>query len=255
MKITHTTVLGLAGLANAAKSFSDLRNGMYTIPIVNGTLEIAQAIRDDAPDAPSINVTQAQATSPQLTDLGADGTPGTCVPQFPTRKTECRPRRISRADFLRAYAKFLDWIEEGPDEGWVPRHSCKSLVWGQVVVSACTSGGANPTCRDELVEAMRELDAFCALDQGGDIRIRRWKKQYSRHHIRDGDLDILAEGAFADFDDADADADADEVDEVDVLEGEGEDEGQEQGEEQRKPPAKQQPPKQQPPKQQPPKKQ
>ncbi|KAI1106685.1 hypothetical protein F4804DRAFT_330101 [Jackrogersella minutella] len=206
-------IIGLAGAANAAAtSFADLGNGMYTIPLVNNQMDFTHAIRDP------YNITHSAADYvASLNSTGGGvaprGQPGTCVPQFPTRGTFCRPRKIQRVDYLRAYAKYLDWIETGPDEGWIPKHSCKSLVWGLVVVSACSSGGRNPTCREELVEAMRELDAYCAETAGGDIKIGRWKKRYSRHNIRDGD-DLLEVDGAADEQDAD--------------------EGQEQGEEQGK---------------------
>ncbi|KAI1476691.1 hypothetical protein K445DRAFT_319220 [Daldinia sp. EC12] len=172
-------ILGFAaflGTANAAKSYSDLTNGMYTIPVVNGTLDFDNAVRDwDG---------VAELTAKPLSERRP---PGICQPQFPTRKTLCRTRVIRRSEYLRAYAKFLDWIESGPDEGWIPKSSCKSLLWGSVVVSACSSGGINPTCREELTEAMRELDTYCAPDQGGDITIHHWAKSYGRHNIRDGD--------------------------------------------------------------------
>ncbi|KAI1376292.1 hypothetical protein F4677DRAFT_445550 [Hypoxylon crocopeplum] len=191
-----TAILAFAGAANAAKSFIDFSNGMYTIPIVNGTLDLDSATRD-AEHGSNINTTLAALSSPQLIDMAAGGMPGLCVPQFPTRKTYCRTRHVPRADYLRALARFLDWIETGPDEGWVPKHSCKALVWGEAVVSACTTRGPNPTCRDELVEAMRELDVFCALDLGGDIKVSRWAKRYARHHVRDSlDTDVVV-GALA----------------------------------------------------------
>ncbi|KAI2633744.1 hypothetical protein GGS26DRAFT_554584 [Hypomontagnella submonticulosa] len=152
-------------------------------------MALSQAIRKAEDDAwfaldPTAS-TNTNATSHD--SRTAQGLPGTCVPQFPKRKTDCRTRRFPRWDYLRAYAKFLDWIETGPDAGWVPKKSCKSLVVGSVVVSACSDGGANPTCVAELVEAMRELDTYCAPDQGGEIWIRRWLKSYLRHHVRDGD--------------------------------------------------------------------
>ncbi|KAI1802442.1 hypothetical protein F4811DRAFT_396873 [Daldinia bambusicola] len=181
MKFTQS-ILGLAafvGAANAAKSYLDLANGMYTIPMVNGTLDFDNAVQDWD------GVTELSG-NPNKT-LDSRRAPGFCQPQFPTRETLCRTRGIRRAEYLRAYAKFLDWIESGPDEGWIPKESCKSLLWGTVVVNACSAGGVNPTCRGELKEAMRELDTFCSPDEGGDIIIHHWAKSYGRHNIRDGD--------------------------------------------------------------------
>ncbi|KAI8960775.1 hypothetical protein F5Y11DRAFT_349195 [Daldinia sp. FL1419] len=192
MKFTNTilTVAGIAGAANAgntANSYSDLSNGMYTIPMVNGSLDFSSATRDWDGVALLNGRTGTNTAETVDHELSERRPPGQCVPQFPTRKTLCRSRVIRRNEYLRAYAKFLDWIESGPDEGWIPKESCKSLLWGSVVISACSSGGLNPTCRDELVEAMRELDAYCAQDQGGDIVIHHWAKSYGRHNIRDGD--------------------------------------------------------------------
>ncbi|KAI1769754.1 hypothetical protein F4818DRAFT_456652 [Hypoxylon cercidicola] len=190
MKLT-TTLLSLAGLASAteygiaanpsAKSFADLGNGMYTVPIVNGTLDYGGAVRD------ATDLSASAAAAAALDARGAAEMPGACEPQFPTRKTTCRSREIRRADYLRAYAAFVQWIESGPDDGWIEKQSCKSTVYGLAVVSACSGAGRQPTCRDELAEAMREIDAYCAEDDGGDIAIRSWNKQYARHNVRDGD--------------------------------------------------------------------
>ncbi|KAI6093464.1 hypothetical protein F4821DRAFT_252470 [Hypoxylon rubiginosum] len=184
MKFT-AALLTLAGLASAAdvansnaKSFADLGDGTYTVPIVNGTLHYAGATR---------HLGDGNATAAALAARDADQMPGKCVPQFPTRKTVCRTRDIRRADYLRAYSQFLQWIETGPDDGWVERGSCKSVVAGLAVVSACSKAGKQPTCVDEVAEAMREIDEYCAEEAGGDIKIRRWAKIYSRHNVRDGD--------------------------------------------------------------------
>ncbi|KAI0848938.1 hypothetical protein F5Y00DRAFT_78467 [Daldinia vernicosa] len=171
-----------------ASSYLDLTDGMYTIPIVDDdTLDFSQAVRDwdgltALSGAASNNTEESVAAA-----LAERRPPGQCDPQFPSRKTLCRSRTVARSEYLRAYAKFLDWIDYGPDQGWIPKKSCKSLLWGSVVVNACSAGGINPTCRGEVVEAMRELDAYCALDKGGDISIKAWKKVYGRHHVRDGD--------------------------------------------------------------------
>ncbi|KAI0383746.1 hypothetical protein F5Y04DRAFT_287058 [Hypomontagnella monticulosa] len=215
MKFT-IAMLGLAGLANivnaAAVSFKDFKNGMYTIPIVNDTMDLSQAIRkaeDDAwfasgraTRAATATIANRSTNSTAISPADSDDVPGQCVPQFPSRKTTCRTRRIARRDYLRAYAQFLDWIDNGPDGGWVPKKSCKAIVWGEVVVSACSAGGPNPTCTGEFVEAMRELDTFCAPEQGGDIWITSWAKNYNRHNTRDGDNTVLAisEGVDAEAD-------------------------------------------------------
>lgn len=156
---------------------------MYTIPIVNGALDLENAVRD--PEEGFMHDIKHGSFDYNITE--SDTAPGLCVPQFPTRKTRCRARTIRRADYVRAFAQYLNWVESGPDDGWIPRKSCKSLVYGLVVVSACSTGGPNPTCRDEVVEAMRELDVYCNEDAGGDIIIKKWKKIYNRHNIRDGD--------------------------------------------------------------------
>ncbi|KAF3055589.1 hypothetical protein GL218_06998 [Daldinia childiae] len=194
MKFTQIlfSAAGFIGATNAAaypvNSYMDLTNGMYTIPMVDGGLDFGKAVRDwDGVTAFNNTNTSNNNTEIVARALSERRPPGECVPQFPTRKTLCRSRVIRRSEYLRAYAKFLDWIESGPDEGWIPKESCKSLLWGNVVVSACSSGGINPTCREELMEAMRELDAFCAENQGGDIVIHHWAKSYGRHNIRDGD--------------------------------------------------------------------
>ncbi|KAI1465674.1 uncharacterized protein F4812DRAFT_106113 [Daldinia caldariorum] len=179
MKFTQVAlgVAALMGVTSAAKSYIDLSNGLYTIPVVNGSLDFESAVRDWD------GVTELNKTD----KLAARRPPGPCEPQFPTRKTLCRSRMIKRAEYLRAYAKFIDWIESGPDGGWIPKGSCKSLLWGNAVVSACSTGGVNPTCRAELEEAMREVDSICSAEQGGDIVIRHWAKSYGRHNVRDGD--------------------------------------------------------------------
>ncbi|KAI1461710.1 hypothetical protein F4805DRAFT_413080 [Annulohypoxylon moriforme] len=84
-----------------------------------------------------------------------------------------------------AYANFLNWIYAGPDDGWVNKNSCKTIVYGSVATASCSWGGRNPTCTGEFTEAMRELDAYCAWDDGGDISIHHWKKSYGRHNILD----------------------------------------------------------------------
>ncbi|KAI0116935.1 hypothetical protein F4814DRAFT_267351 [Daldinia grandis] len=189
MKFTQVlmSAAGAVGAASAANSYTDLANGMYTIPMVNDTLDFGNAVLDWDGVSSLNGANNETDTETVARALAERRPPGLCVPQFPTRKTLCRSRVIRRAEYLRAYAKFLDWIESGPDEGWIPKESCKSLIWGNVVVSACSSGGINPTCREELVEAMRELDAYCAETQGGDIVIHHWAKAYGRHNIRDGD--------------------------------------------------------------------
>ncbi|OTB02289.1 hypothetical protein M426DRAFT_13593 [Hypoxylon sp. CI-4A] len=182
MKVTSAllSLAGIAGLASAT-DVPNLGNGMYTVPLVNGTLDFANAIKDPW-DINNNNESQQQQRKRTTAPLA----PGVCDAQFPTRRTICRARTFPREDYLRAYAKYLDWIETGPDEGWLPSRSCKTLLWGAAGVTACSTGGRNPTCRDELAEAMRELDLYCDLDQGGDIYIKRWLKRYSRHHVRDG---------------------------------------------------------------------
>ncbi|KAI1390097.1 uncharacterized protein F4822DRAFT_443088 [Hypoxylon trugodes] len=187
MKVLYA-LLSFAGAVSAAKSYVELSNGMYTVPYINETLDFENASRDAWDISADLSDAAAEATITNSTSTLAErGVPGDCLPQFPTRNTWCRERKIRRADYLRAYAKFLDWIETGPDEGWVPKHSCKSLVWGAVVLSACSTGGPNPTCRGELTEAMREVDAYCSTESGGDIQIKKWQKTYSRHNVRDGD--------------------------------------------------------------------
>ncbi|KAI2463039.1 hypothetical protein F4781DRAFT_441195 [Annulohypoxylon bovei var. microspora] len=215
-------LLCLAGIASGAAiqpmNFEKLGNGMYTIPLVGGRMDFSRATRDPfnvtsaAPDYQSVIDGAERNTTSTPSALSVRKQPGTCVPQFPTRVTFCRARKIKRIDYLRAYAKYLDWIETGPDEGWVPKHSCKSLVWGFVVVSTCSTGGPNPTCRAELVEAMRELDTYCAELDGGDIKIHHWKKRYSRHNIRDGD--DLQRHTTATFELGEDEAEAGDVEEV-----------------------------------------
>ncbi|KAI4861771.1 hypothetical protein F4820DRAFT_451621 [Hypoxylon rubiginosum] len=214
MKFT-AALLSLAGLASAAefgiaanpnaKSFADLGNGFYTVPIVNGTLDYASAVRDTTDLV-------AAAAALDARDLAApDQMPGKCVPQFPTRKTTCRARDIRRADYLRAYANFLQWIETGPDDGWLEKRCCKSVVFGLAVVSACSKANRQPTCKDEVAEAMCELDEFCAEDDGGDIMIRSWAKQYGRHNVRDGDgLQRFAAAAVEGGDEVEVEGEQDE---------------------------------------------
>ncbi|KAI2614011.1 uncharacterized protein GGS25DRAFT_527123 [Hypoxylon fragiforme] len=186
MKFSQAIVslAGIAGAASAAKSYADLGNGAFTIPIVNGTLDFDAAVRHDLEMS-----LPAASEEGVAADLASRGQPGTCDPQFPTRKTICRVRTVSRNDYLRAYAKFIDWINTGPDAGWIPKHSCKAIVFGEAAVTACSQGGKNPTCQAELVEAMRELDSYCSPTAGGDIKIRKWLKRYSRHSVRDAEID------------------------------------------------------------------
>ncbi|KAI1142864.1 hypothetical protein F5Y05DRAFT_420715 [Hypoxylon sp. FL0543] len=228
MRVT-SALLGLVGAASAANttkvptSFADLSNGskstplqqppyqshstkrrrrffpsttltlippVYTIPLVNNAMDFASAVRDDyLLIPPTINTTTTN-TKITTTTIAPRRLPGRCVPQLPTRTTDCRRRRIDREDYAAALAKFVDWIETGPDAGWLPPKSCKALVHGKVAVAACSSGGPNPTCAPELLEAMRELDLYCPAapaSSGGDIRIRRWRKTYGRHNLLDGD--------------------------------------------------------------------
>ncbi|KAI1765294.1 hypothetical protein GGR53DRAFT_529664 [Hypoxylon sp. FL1150] len=176
-------LLALSGLASAAdvanstaQSFADLGDGVYTVPVVNGTLHYAGATLDDA-----------SSTSPSVSARGPNRPPGKCDPHFPTRKTTCRPRDIIRADYLKAYDKFLDWIANGPEDGWIGHNQCKTILSGTAAVMACSLAGKQPTCAEELTEAMTELDTYCAEDEGGDLKIQRWAKVYSRHNVRDGD--------------------------------------------------------------------
>ncbi|KAI0842958.1 hypothetical protein F5Y06DRAFT_304556 [Hypoxylon sp. FL0890] len=179
-------LLGLVGVASAAntstipKSFADLGNGMYTIPYINETIDFAHAILDNY-TLPLPNST----TNPPI--LPEREKPGKCVREFPSRTKVCRPRKINRISYLRALALFLDWIETGPEAGWLPGHKCKALVYDQAVVSACSFGGPNPTCATELQEAMRQLDLYCDFSAGADLYIYRWKKGYGRYNSLDGE--------------------------------------------------------------------
>ncbi|KAI1409691.1 hypothetical protein F5Y13DRAFT_87025 [Hypoxylon sp. FL1857] len=166
---------------------------VYTIPFINNTMDISHAIRDAYTPRIRDSSVSVHPTNPANPALSARRQPGICDPQFPTRTTFCRFRRISREEYQRAYIKYVDWVENGPDAGWIPKHSCKTLVSGLVAVSGCSRGGPNPSCRAELDEAMRELDTYCDDDQGGDIYIHRWKKRYTRHHLLDGDGLVVAQ--------------------------------------------------------------
>ncbi|KAI0890686.1 uncharacterized protein GGS22DRAFT_184033 [Annulohypoxylon maeteangense] len=181
-----TGVVSGAAIYPAVKPINveGLANGLYDVPLGPNGMDFSRATLDEAwnisasaPDYLSV-IANAEA-------YNETGITPYCTPQFPTRKTLCRERKIRRDDYLRAYAKYLDWINNGPDNGWVRKHQCKTILWGSVVVSTCSWGGPNPTCVGELVEAMRELDMYCAYDEGGDISIRHWKKVYGRHNVRD----------------------------------------------------------------------
>ncbi|KAI1213818.1 uncharacterized protein F4807DRAFT_456367 [Annulohypoxylon truncatum] len=213
-------LLCLAGIAHGAiikpVNFKGLGNGMYTVPLDQyDNMDISRATLDSfnvsaaAPDHLSVIASAEAQHSALMTSLHSGGAKDTssgassqhggnfttqCAPQFPTRKTFCRERAIDRTDYLRAFAKYLDWIENGPDAGVVPKHACKALMWGGVVVATCSWGGVNPTCVGELVEAMRELDTYCAYDEGGDIQIKHWKKRYTRHNIMDGVKEFAVAG-------------------------------------------------------------
>ncbi|KAL7628738.1 hypothetical protein AAE478_000253 [Parahypoxylon ruwenzoriense] len=186
-----TTFVTMASLSKAAsigrpyfntRAFPKLANGMYTVPITaDGVVDFSHAQLDTG-----FNVSSDPTSDYEPTGMQPAAQPGECEPQFPTRQTVCRDRTFERPDYVRAVTRFIEWIANGPDDGWIPQQSCKSLVFGLAVVSACSQGGPNPTCRDELVEAMRELDVYCAPDLGGDIVIDPWKKTYGRHNIRDG---------------------------------------------------------------------
>ncbi|KAI0175985.1 hypothetical protein GGR52DRAFT_538942 [Hypoxylon sp. FL1284] len=172
------TVAGTA--ANpAAQSFADLGDGFYTVPIENGTLVYGSAVRDA--DLESVSGDEADSQKSE------DKMPGDCVPAFPSMTLQCRVRDMPLKDLKMAKEKFLDWIQTGPEDGWVERKSCKSVIVGQAVVSACSTKGRQPTCRDEFNEAMGEIDPLCKKAGGGDLYIKKWRKIYNRHNVRDGD--------------------------------------------------------------------
>ncbi|XDG07050.1 hypothetical protein ABKA04_006665 [Annulohypoxylon sp. FPYF3050] len=193
-------LLCLVGLVNGAAikptSLKGLADGMYTIPYVNGAMDFSRATLDSfnlsavSAEYESL-ITRASANpTTYLTTLSSHFSSGNytaqCEPQFPTRYTKCRDRTINRIDYMRALAMYLFWIRAGPDNGIVPPHQCKSSLVNEVLVATCSTGGPNPACEGEVLEAMREVDTYCGDIDGGDIQINHWKKRYTRHNVRDG---------------------------------------------------------------------
>ncbi|KAF2962783.1 hypothetical protein GQX73_g10791 [Xylaria multiplex] len=204
------TPLALLASAFVATAFdvTNLTDGIYRVPILDtGLIDYANAVdlnvsyfamleglfTRSVRTGGSINDTQEGNGDPDNYDDEIDGemevldsswTRSHCHWHYPHYRNRfiSGQTMMNMTNYPLTLAMFMNWMNKGPESGWLSRGEVRLAKANDVVVGACVFKRLRlKTCVHELSLAMGAADRECAAGKVGcHVCLRSWSKDYFR---------------------------------------------------------------------------